>query len=158
VGSCLGSSDSFGYLADEFVISTVLKRRWSSITSDYVLPLQEGLRISQQQHTVNVTVFGSLSLDSLDSVILTTDSVTGNDCIELSGRGTAAAGSIQLPDAHSRYLRRSTWDLPSARRGAPEHSPRLPRSQAVTRCFQRFNRNSTIRPTSSFSAPSQRAR
>lgn len=89
----MGSSDSFGYLADEFVISTVLRRRWNSITSDYVLPLQEGLRISQQQHTVNVTVFGSLSLDSLDSVILTTDPVTGNDCIELSGRGTAAAGS-----------------------------------------------------------------
>lgn len=93
----IGLSD-YGVISDEFLISGVLHHKWDLGGFLRIMPFHEDINVKVNGNPETATLYGAMTLETLDSVSLDSDSNARTDCITLAGTASVAAQYLVLPD------------------------------------------------------------
>lgn len=93
----IGLSD-YGVISDEFLISGLFHHKWDLGGFLRSFPFHETITVKENGNVVDATLYGTMQLETLDSVSLVPDSNLRTDCVVLAGTAVASAQYLILPD------------------------------------------------------------
>jgi len=111
------AENDYGIISDEYLVERILKYRWRLGGFRRSLSLSQSFQgMDSNKNPVNGTLYGYLSLNSLDIVSIECDSNSRTDYIRIGGSSTAYATSITLDDG-------SDVDPKNIELGDPAYTP-----------------------------------
>lgn len=94
----IGSFD-FGSIIDEFTVETMFKHKWALPGKfERTLPLSAPLTVTVNNQAMDVTLEGTLQLNTLDVVSIEPDANTRTDVLSLQGTSTVTAKDVVTQD------------------------------------------------------------